>query len=96
MLSPLTQLQGVQIVEVERRWTVRYRQQGIEGEDMMIYEKPLRQMWHFCTVSDMLEEAGPGFDSFLDPALEYLKTTHSDVIEIIENTAEDIDHQLIS
>ena len=95
MLSPLTQLLGVQSVEVERLWTVCYRQQMIEDGTATVHKQPLRQLWRFLTVGEMLERAGPGFGEFLDPALEYLKTASSDVIEIIENTTEDIGHQLI-
>lgn len=46
-------------------------------------------------MGDMLEGAGPGFGEFLDPSLEYLDIPLKDVIEIVENTAEDIEHQLI-
>lgn len=95
MLSPLKQLIGVQSVEVERRWTVRYHLPGIENGVVFIHAQPLRQLWRFCTVSEMLERAGPGFDGFLDPALEYLSISRHNVVEIIENTAEDIEHLLI-
>lgn len=95
MLSPLKQLRDIQSVEVKRRWTVHYRQQGMEDGDAVIRVRPLRQLWRFCTVGEMLERAGPGFDGFLDPALEYLETAPEDVVDIIENTTEDIKHELI-
>ncbi|CAD6578485.1 MAG: hypothetical protein ASARMPRED_008733 [Alectoria sarmentosa] len=95
MLSPLKQLIGVQSVEVERRWTVRYHVPGIENGVVFIHAQPLRQLWRFCTVSEMLERAGPGFDGFLDPALEYLNISRHNVVEIIEDTAEDSEHLLI-
>ena len=95
MLSPLTQLFGVQSVEVERRWTVHYRQQRIEDGIVVICAQPLRQLWRFCTVGDMLERAGPGFGEFIDPALKYLKIPDKDVVEIIENTTEAIEYRLI-
>lgn len=90
MLSPLKQLLGVQSVEVERYWTVRYRQPRIEDGLGPICVQPLRRVWLFCTVGEMLEEAGPGFCEFLDPALEYLNISGNDVVDIIENTTEDI------
>lgn len=99
MLSPLKGLQGVQSVEVERCWTVHYREQGINDGKVVIRVQPLRQLWRFLTVSEMLESAGPGFIEFLDPALEFLKTSRKDVVDIIENTmttAEDIGHLFIS
>ena len=95
MLSPLRELHDVQSVEVERRWTVIYRQKGVEDGEVIIREQPLRQLWRFRTVSEMLERAGPGFVEFLDPALGYLKISAQDVIDIIENTwntADDIGH----
>lgn len=95
MLSPLKQLLDVQSVEVERRWIVRYRQQRIEDGNIVLCAQPLRQLWRFRTVGEMLEKAGPGFGEFLDPALEYLNTSGKDVVEIIENTAEDIEYHLI-
>ena len=95
MLSPLRQLLGVQSVEVERRWTVRYRQKRPEDGVVVVQAQPLRQLWRFGTVGDMLESAGPGFGKFLDPALEYLKTCREDVVEIIENTNADVEHHLI-
>ena len=99
MLTPLKGLHGVQSVEVERCWTVHYREQGTEDGKVVIRVQPLRQLWRFFTVSEMLERAGPGFIEFLDPALEYLKTSSKDVVEIIENTmttAEDIGHLFVS
>ena len=96
MLSPLRQLLDVQSVEVERLWTICYRQQVIEDGSVIIRKQPLRQLWRFRTVDEMLYRAGPGFARFLDPALEYLKAPSSDVIEIIENTTEDIGHELIA
>lgn len=96
MLSPLKQLLGVESVEVERRWTVCYRQQRIENGLVVIRAQPLRQLWRFRTVGEMLDRAGPGFREFLDPALEHLKTSRKDVVEIIENTTEDIEHHLIA
>lgn len=95
MLSPLKQLLDVQSVEVERRWTVRYRQHDVENGNAVIRAQPLRRMWRFRTVGEMLEGAGAGFGEFLDPALEYLGTSLEDVVEIKENTAKDIEHQLI-
>lgn len=99
MLTPLKGLHGVQSVEVERCWTVHYREQGTEDGKVVIRVQPLRQLWRFFTVSEMLERAGPGFIEFLDPALEYLKTSRKDVVDIIENTmttAEDIGHLFVS
>ena len=96
MLSPLKELHGVQSVEVERRWTVRYRQERLENGVAAVKTQPLRQLWRFDTVGDMLKSAGDGFGNFLDPALKYLKTCCEDVVEIIENTNADIEHHLIS
>ena len=96
MLSPLRQLLDVQSVEVERVWTVCYRQQVIKDGTVIIRKQPLRQLWCFRTVDEMLDRAGPGFTQFLDPALQYLEAPVSDVIEIIENTTEDIGHKLIT
>lgn len=93
MLSPLEQLLDIESIEVERRWTVRYRQTGVEGGAVRV--QPLRQLWRFYNVVDMLESAGEGFAAFLDPALDYLKTRREDVVEIIENTSADIEHHLI-
>ena len=98
MLSPLRQLFDVQGVEVERRWTVVYRQLSTEDGSTAIREQPLRKLWRFYTVGEMLERAGPGFERFLDPALEYLKTSPNDVVDIIENTwnmTDDLEHLLI-
>ena len=98
MLSPLRQLFDVRGVEVERRWTVVYRQPSTGDGSTAIREQPLRQLWRFYTVGEMLERAGPGFEEFLDPALEYLKTSPNDVVEIIENTwnkTDDLGHLLI-
>ena len=95
MLSPLKQLLDVQSVEVERRWTVRYRQQDVENGNAVIRAQPLRRMWRFRTVGEMLEGAGAGFGEFLDPAVEYLGTSLEDVVEIEENTTKDIEHHLI-
>ena len=95
MLSPLRQLLGVQSVEVERRWTVCYRQQDIEDGTLVMRAQPLRKLWQFLTVDEMLERAGPGFDEFLDPALEHLKIDRKDVVEIIENSTEDLEYRLI-
>ena len=86
MLSPLRQLDDVHSVEVERRWTVHYRHRDIEDGSLVLREQPLRQLWRFTTVDEMLERAGPGFGEFLDPALDYLRTSSKDVIDIIENT----------
>lgn len=91
MLSPLGQFHGVRCVEVERRWTVIYRQKGVEDGIFTTRRQPLRQLWRFLTVSEMLQRAGPGFVAFIDPALEFLKTTIQDVVEIIENTWDAID-----
>lgn len=91
MLSPLSQFHDVQSVEVERRWTVIYRKQGVQDGTVVVREQPLRQLWRFLTVSEMLERAGPGFVGFLDPALEFLKTSSQDVVDIIENTWNTID-----
>ena len=98
MLSPLRQLVDVRSVEVERRWTVIYREPSTGDGRTVIREQPLRQLWRFYTVGEMLESAGPGFEGFLDPALEYLKTSPNDVVDIIENTwnkTEDLGHLLI-
>ena len=98
MLSPLRQLFNVRSVEVERRWTVIYRQPSTVDGSTVLREQPLRQLWRFHTVGEMLERAGPGFEEFLDPALEYLNTSPNDVIDIIENTwskTEDLGHLLI-
>ena len=98
MLSPLRQLFDVRSVEVERRWTVIYRQPSTVDGSTVVREQPLRQLWRFHTVGEMLERAGPGFEEFLDPALGYLKTSPNDVIKIIENTwnrTEDLGHLLI-
>lgn len=95
MLSPLRELHGVQSVEVERRWTVRYREGRLENGVVAVKAQPLRQLWRFDTVNDMLKSAGPEFKNFLDPALKYLKTRDEDVVEIIENTNADIEHHLI-
>lgn len=98
MLSPLSQFHGVQYVEVERRWTVIYRKRSVEDGKEVIREQPLRQLWRFLTVSEMLERAGPGFVGFLDPALEFLETSSQDVVNIIENTwntIDDVGHLLI-
>ena len=95
MLSPLRELHNVQSVEVERRWTVRYRQGPLEDGVIAVKAQPLRQLWRFCTVADMLKSAGPGLGRFMDPALKYLKTCDEDVVEIIENTNADIEHHLI-
>ena len=98
MLSPLRQLFDVRSVEVERRWTVIYRQRSTVDGSTVVRKQPLRQLWRFYTVSEMLEKAGPGFEEFLDPALEYLKTSPNDVVDIIENTwneNEDIGYLLI-
>ena len=86
MLSPLVQLFDVRNVEVERRWTVIYRQQATEDGSIATREQPLRQLWRFLTVGEMLERAGPKFDEFLDPALAHLKASDDDVVDIIENT----------
>ena len=96
MLDPLKQLPDVQSVEVERCWTVHYRQHRIEDGIVVMCAQPLRQVWQFPSVGDMLERAGPGFGDFLDPALDYLKVSRDDVIEIIENTTEDFEHHLIA
>ena len=93
MLSPLIRLSGVQSVEVERCWTVRYRQ--TENGDSTVCTQPLRQLWRFCNVLEMLERAGPAFGEFLKPALKYLKISKSDVVEIIENTTEEREYRLI-
>lgn len=98
MLSPLRQLFDVRSVEVERRWTVIYRQPSTVDGSTVVREQPLRQLWRFYTVGEMLERAGPGFEEFLDPALEYLKTSPNDVVDIVENTwnkTEDLGHLLI-
>ena len=98
MLSPLRQLFDVWGVEVERRWTVVYRQSSTEDGSTAIREQPLRKLWRFYTVGEMLERAGPGFEEFLDPALESLNTSPNDVVDIIENTwnkTEDLGHLLI-
>lgn len=95
MLSPFRHLHDVQSVIVERRWTVRYRQQCVEDGKLVIRTRSLRQQWRFLTVGDMLERAGPGFREFLDLALKYLKIADKDVVEIIENSTEDIQHHLI-
>ena len=86
MLSPLRELFGVQCVEVERCWTVKYRRPGVKN---VIHEQRLRQLWQFSSVCEMLERAGPEFGGFLDPGLGYLKLSPDDVFEIIENTTED-------
>ncbi len=100
MLDPLKQLPDVHSVEVERCWTVHYRQQRSEDGIEVMCAQPLRQVWQFPSVGDMLERAGPGFGDFLDPALDYLKISRKisrdDVIEIIENTTEDFEHHLIA
>lgn len=95
MLSPLIELHGVQSVEVERRWTVRYRQGRLENGDVAVKAQPLRRLWRFDTVDNMLKSAGSGFCNFLDPALKYLKTCPEDVVEIIENTNADTGHHLV-
>lgn len=95
ILGPLRQLIHVQSVQVERRWTVRYRQQHIEDGSVVTWVQPLRKIWRYRTVDDMLEGAGSEFGDFLDPGLEHLNTTLEDVVEIVENTSEDIEHQLI-
>ena len=95
MLSPLIQLLGVQSVEVERLWTVHYHPKVIGDEIASERKQPLRQLWRFCTVGEMLWRAGPWLLGFLDPALEYLGITINEVIEIIENTIEDVGHPLV-
>ena len=95
MLYPLGELLGVESVEVERRWTVRYRQTPVKDEIGDIHVQPLRQLWRFRSVCEMLEKAGPGFGKFLNPGLQYLKTSPKDVLEINENTNEGIDYQLV-
>lgn len=95
MLSPLKQLLDVQSVEVERRWTVRYHQPCTEGGLGDICVQPLRRIWLFYTVGEMLERAGPGFCEFMDPALEYLNISHKDVVDIVENTTENIEDKVI-
>ena len=96
MFIPLKHLLGVQSVEVERCWTVCYRRGGVEDESVVICAQPLQQLWRFRTVGEMLEKAGTGFCEFLDPALEYLQASDDDVVEIIENTTEDVENRLIA
>ena len=42
----------------------------------------------------MLEKAGTGFCEFRNPDLEYLQVFDDDVVEIIENTTEDVETRL--
>ena len=98
MLSPLRKLFDVRSVEVERRWTVIYRQVSSVDGSTVVHKQPLRQLLRFRTVGEMLDKAGPGFEEFLDPALWYLKTSPNDVVDIIENTwskTGDLGHLLI-
>ncbi len=93
MLSPLGNLPGVQSVEVERRWTVYYREPGIKGKTDVIRIRPLRQRWRFRTVGEMLETGGDGLRGFMDPGLQALKISRDDVDDIVENTMEeDFEH----
>ena len=47
-------------------------------------------------LGEMLEKVGTGFCEFLNPALEYLQASDDDFIEIIENTTEDVENDLIA
>lgn len=95
MLSPLTQLEGVQRVEIERRWTISYNYRQDLKKPIVVRVQPLRQLWRFYNVKEMLERAGPEFAECSDWALEYLKIPVEDVIQIIENTPEEVEYKLI-
>ena len=85
MLSQLRQLSDVRTVKVERHWTVIYYQRSTVDESLVTREQPLRQLFRFHTVGEMLERAGPGFEEFLDPGLDSLRLSPNNVVDIIEN-----------
>ena len=93
MLISLKRRLDVQSVEVERSWTVCFRRRGVEGESGHIRCSSCGgfALWVKCW-----EKIGTGFCEDLDLALEYLQAFDDDMIEIIENTTEDVENGLIA